>query len=195
MTNREKFKRTFSVLRTSDRLMEVKAMENTKRVYIRRFVPVAAALILVLGMATAAYATDVGGIQRIVQIWIHGEQTNATMEIGDGQYSMTYKDENGKIQEQSGGGVAFEADGTERPMTEEELMEDIDCPEVMYEGSKVKVYYHDQVIDITDKFKDKVCYVKIVEGKETIYMTVKYNNGFATSPSGYIQPDKFNTVK
>ena len=145
MTNREKFKRTFSVIRTSDRLMEVKAMENTKRVYIRRFVPVAAALILVLGMATAAYATDVGGIQRIVQIWIHGEQTNATMEIGDGQYSMTYKDENGKIQEQSGGGVAFEADGTERPMTEEELMEDIDCPEVMYEGSKVKVYYHDQV--------------------------------------------------
>ncbi len=194
--NKERYRRTFSVLRASDRMIEVKTMEKTRRICIKRFVPVLVALGLVFGMATAAYAADVGGIQRIVQVWIHGEQTDAIMEIEGGEYSrysLKYKDENGQTKERAGGGVAFNADGTERPLTEEEILEELNQPEVIYEeDGTVKVYYHDQVIDITDKFKDNVCYVKIIEGKETIYMTVKYNNGYSTSPSGYVDPKKFN---
>lgn len=39
--------------------------------------------------------------------------------------------------------------------------------------------YQDQKLDITDKFVDGVCYTKI-EGKDkTLYLTVKYDNGYA----------------
>ena len=52
--------------------------------------------ILVGGTGTA-YAANVGGIQRTVQTWIHGDQTSATLEIsGDGSYQMNYTDENGE---------------------------------------------------------------------------------------------------
>ena len=37
-----------------------------------------AALVLLAGSGSAAYTIDLGGIQRIVQVWIHGDQTDAT---------------------------------------------------------------------------------------------------------------------
>ena len=38
--------------------------------------------------------------------------------------------------------------------------------------------YQDRKLDITDKFVDGVCYTKI-EGKDkTLYLTVKYDNGY-----------------
>ena len=41
--------------------------------------------------------------------------------------------------------------------------------------------YQDQKLDITDKFVDGVCYTKI-EGKgKTLYLTVKYDNGYAAN--------------
>lgn len=52
--------------------------------------------------------------------------------------------------------------------------------------------YQDQKLDITDKFVDGVCYTKI-EGKDkTLYLTVKYDNGYAISENKYISPDEFN---
>ena len=49
----------------------------------------------------------------------------------------------------TGGGIAFEADGTQRSLTAEELMEEIDSPDVEYEeDGSVWVYYHNQSIDI-----------------------------------------------
>ena len=74
------------------------------------------------------------GIQRTIQLWIHGDQTDSTLDIKeDGSYSLNYSDENGNTVEQGGGGVAFDADGTERPLTEDEIMEQINMPEVEYE--------------------------------------------------------------
>ncbi len=48
---------------------------------------------------------------------------------------------------------------TQRALTAEELMEEINSPDVEYkEDGSVWVYFHNQSIDITDKFDDNnVC--------------------------------------
>ena len=92
MTNQEKFRRTFDKLHASpDVLTEVLNM-TTKETVVpirkKRFMPkvaaAAAALVLVAGSGTAAYAMDLGGIQRTVQLWIHGDQTDATFMVENG---------------------------------------------------------------------------------------------------------------
>lgn len=89
-------------------------------------------------------------------------------------------------------GVAYE-NGTERPLTADELLDEINMPEVEYEeDGTVWVYYLNQKMEITDKFEDGVCFVQLKADGQTQYITVKYQNGYATSPDGYIQPDKFN---
>ena len=72
----------------------------------------AAALVLALG--SVAYASDLGGIQRTVQLWLNGEMTDATLTVKNGHYTVNYTDSEGNERERSGGGVAFEPDGTER---------------------------------------------------------------------------------
>ena len=47
-------------------------------------------------------------------------------------------------------------------------------------------------MEITDRFEDGICYVKLVDGDETQYVTVKYNNGYSTSPDAYPNPHSFN---
>ncbi len=185
MTNKERYQKTFSLLHASERTMEAQLMKKTKRLPANRLVPVIVALVLALGLASVAYATNLGGIRKMIQIWIRGDQTDAVMEVSDGHYTLTYRDKDGVEHERSGGGVAMEPGGWERPLTAEELMEDLDSPEVEYEeDGSVWVYYHGQSMDITDKFKDGFCRVKIVDDK-TIYMTIKYKDGYATDPNAY----------
>ena len=38
-----------------------------------------------------------------------------------------------------------------------------------------------------------VCYVQLKDGDGSLYMTIKYNCGHATSPHKYLSPDSFNT--
>lgn len=93
-----------------------------------------------------------------------------------------------------GGGIAIEDDGTERALTEEEMLEHLNAPEVEErEDGTVTVYYLDQKLDVTDKFnEDGVCYVQLEGGEKTIYMTIKRGNGYATSTTKYILPSEFN---
>ena len=94
---------------------------------------VAACLIVTAGTGTA-YASDLGGIQRKVQLWIHGDQTTATLTINsDGSYTGTYADKDGKNKEFGGGGIAFNQDGSERSLTQEEIMEELNAPDIEYE--------------------------------------------------------------
>ncbi len=80
------------------------------------------------------------------------------------------------------------------PVSDEDLMEHLQEPEVEYrEDGSVWVYWFDQKVDITDKFKNDVCYVKLEKDGETLYMTVKYKNGSATSHNKYLSPSSFNT--
>ena len=66
--------------------------------------------------------------------------------------------------------------------------------DIEYEkDGSVILYYKNQSIDITHKFnKDNICYVKLVDGDDSLYVTVKYNNGYASSPNKYISPWEFN---
>lgn len=196
MTNKEKYKQAFSGLHPLEPIsLEVEQMVKIQKKH--KFQVAAAiltAFILVGGTGTV-YAANIGGIQRTIQLWIHGDQTDATLDVKeDGSYSLNYSDENGKEVEQGGGGVAFDADGTERPLTEEEIMEQINMPEVEYEeDGSIWVYYENQKIEITDKFdNDKVCYVKIKGKEKTLYLTVKYQNGYCISEDKYPNPASFN---
>lgn len=171
---------------------ENKFVSSKKKRHIHRYVAAAIAAFVIIGTGGAVYAMDIGGIQRIIQVWVHGDQTNAVFTIEDGSYTLEYEDSNGDTVSQSGGGVAFDSDGTERPLTEEELLEELNAPEVEYkDDGSVWVYYLDQKLDITDKFENDFCYVKLDSGGQTLYITIKYQDSYAISPHSYIQPDMF----
>ena len=196
MTNHEKYKQAFSAVHISDNFsLEVNEMVRTNKTKkIRGTVAGIAACALLFGSSFAAYAADVGGIQRTVQLWLNGDQTQVTINFTpEGKYLIEYPDKEGNPVRQGGGGVAIDDDGSERPLTESELLEDLNAPEVRYEDDgSVWVYYFDQKIDITDRFEDNVCYVQLSNGKETLYMTVKYQNGWSISPHKYPTPSSFN---
>lgn len=196
MTNKEKYKQAFSVLQSSGEIsLEVERMAiMNKRARMRTAAAAVAACVALAGGGGIVYAADIGGIQRTVQLWIDGDQTTVTFEYdGDGSFLMSYPTEDGEVEEIGGGGVAVEADGTERPLTEEELLDSLNDPEVEYkDDGTVWVYYYDQKIEITDQFQDGVCYVKLSHGDETLYMTIKYQDGYSTSPHKYADPDSFD---
>ena len=195
MTNKENYQRTFSVLHASEKLtLEDRIMSKKKRTYIPRVAIVLVALVVVLGSGSAAYANNLGGIQRTLQIWFHGDQTNVTFDLDEGTYSGTYQTPDGKTKEFSGGGVATNLDGTVRPVTEEEMIAHLNAPDVDYlDDGSVWLYYHDQAMEITDMFnEDGVCFIQVHHGDETRYVTVKYGKGLASSPHSYMQPNEFN---
>ena len=192
MTNKERYQRTFRTLHASGLRMEEVTMKKSGLFSVRRALSIAAVLAVVLGLATAAYAFDVGGLKRAIQIWFHGDLTDAVLEIKDGSYTLTFEDEAGEAREMSGGGVELEPDGTERPLTAEEMMEELDSPDVVYkDDGSVWVYYHNQTIEITDKFENGFCFVKVVEGKKTFYMTIKYKDGYGINSDTYPDPKEF----
>lgn len=189
MTNKQRYQRAFLALQTSQTyVMEVPSMKKTMKIPTRRLLSVCAAVILVVALACTAYAADLGGIQRTVQIWLHGDQTNAVMDVREGEYTLTYQD-GGEEWTMGGGGVAIEADGRERPLTQEELLAELNSPKVEYEADgTVWVYYKDQALDITQRFADGVCYVQLRDGDETLYLTVEAEGHYSFSPHGYERP-------
>ena len=50
---------------------------KTKRPALRRAATIGLAAALVLALGSVAYASDLGGIQRTVQLWLNGEMTDA----------------------------------------------------------------------------------------------------------------------
>lgn len=171
-------------------------MKHTKRIHMSRLVAVCAAIVMVMGLATAAYAADVGGIQRNIQLWINGDQTDAILDIQGIEYTVTYQDQDGSSHEIGGGGVVIDNDGTERPLTEAEILEHLDSPDVQYrEDGSVWVCYHSEEVEITNKFDENgVCYVQLKTDSGTLYLTVKYNDGYASSPHGYVSPKTFTAT-
>ncbi len=168
-------------------------MKNTGRHVVRKIAAVCAAAVLVAALAGIAYAADVGGIRRTVQIWLHGDQTNAVLDIQNGKYTLTYTDEQGRPQERGGGGMAIEQDGSVRDLTEGEIVEQLNSPDVEYaaDGTAV-IWWHGKGLDITDRFENGVCYVQLKDGGETVYVTVKDHGGYAWSNTDYVSPGDFN---
>ena len=198
MIDKQQYQRTFGVLHASgDFLKEDFPMNKTNHFPVRKLIILCAAVILLLSTSIICYAEDVGGIRTTIQLWIHADQTTAVMDIQNGEYTLTYEDADGTPREQTGGGVVVNPDGSERPMTDEEIMERVmqqaQMPEVEYrtDGS-VWVYYMDQAMEITDSFNsDGVCFVQLKNGSDILYLTVDYKAGYATSPDGFIQPEEF----
>ena len=170
--------------------------ENMKgnSVKSRRVIGIILAACLVFTLAVTAYAADIGGIRRLIQIWLYGEQTTAVLEVQNGQYTLT--DEEGSFI-RGGGGVAIEPDGSERPLTEEEILEHLDQPELYHkEDGTIWVYYRGQKIEITDRFDaDGYCYLELRNGTEILYATIERNGGMSTSPEKYVQPHQFGTTQ
>ena len=158
-------------------------MKNSKP--LKKILAVSLIMILALTAFTACGSKD------------KTEEKMTTLVLGTSAdyapFEFMYPDENGETREISGGGIAYEADGTERPLTGEELLEEANSPDVEYnDDGTVWLYYKNQKIEITDKFKDDVCYVKVQDGDETLYVTVKYQNGLAYSNEKYVEEDEFN---
>lgn len=198
MTNKERYQRAFSTLHASERIWEEIPMKESKKRYIPRIIAVCAAAVLILGLASVAYAADVGHIQRHIQVWTRGDQTDAVLEItttevnsqtgGYTEYSLTYEDADGVVHERGGGGLAVDMFGNERNLTEEEIWEQIDVPEVIYEDDGTAwVYYHSQRIEITDRFNDDgICRVRVSEGGKTFYMVIEYDGGYSIGTRRYL---------
>lgn len=175
-------------------MKDEKKVIPVKRRSVSRIAVAALTFVFVISMGSAAYAKDILGIQRIVQIWIHGDCTDAVLTADNGTYTLDYTDENGESVQQSGGGVAMDQDGTRRPLTAEEFLDDINhTPDVVYdEDGSVWIYYRDQKWEITDKFENDFCYAKLTADGETKYMTVMYKNGYGVSPHCYPDPEDFS---
>lgn len=194
MTEKERYQRAFSALHTSEgfqvRLEGTRKPSHTVR--IRRVLTAACVAMAVAAGATAAYASNVGGIQRTIQIWLHGKLTNATLDIdtSDGTYAI--RDQSGHVTE-SGGGVAISSDGTERPLTAKEIEEDLsNRPETETADGRTYLLLGSQRIDVTDQFDESgCCYITVKTGSGKLYVTVRKNGGLASSPNRYLLPDEF----
>ena len=178
MTNKEKYKRTFDTLASSERfsleVTEMKKENKTKHVY-NRIAAAAAALVLVLSASTAAYASDLGGIKTMFTMWINGEQQNATVTStsNDYDYEFTYKDADGKDVTVGGGGVTTDENGNERPMTASEIAESFgDTAVDRDDNGKVYLTYKNLKFDITSAVNaGKTKFVFTADGKEH-YVTI-----------------------
>lgn len=196
MTNKEKYKQAFSVLHPSeDFTMEVEKMAKLNNVKRNKMLTAAAAIALcvIVGGSTTAYAANLGNIQRQIQIWFKGDQTDAIMNIkttgNTTEYEVICEHENGTVHSMHGGGVALDDNSAEaRPLTEEEIMEPLNEPNVFYEDDgSAWVYFYDQKMEITDKFNDDgVCRVQVQHGNITYYMTIYYQQGWHMNTDKYV---------
>ena len=48
-------------------------------------------------------------------------------------------------------------------------------------------------MEITHQFnEEEVCFLQLRDGEETMYLTIQYQNGYAMSSLGFVQPEEFN---
>ena len=183
-----------SVDHTPERTTNMENKNHRKTIHPRRIIGLLLAACLIFTLAVTAYAADIGGIRRIIQIWRYGDQTTAILDIQDGQYTLSNEDGSPIM---SGGGVAIEPDGSERPLTEEEIIEHLDQPDLLHkEDGTVWVFYHGQKFEITEEMfdTDGICYLQLRDGNDVLYATIERNGGMATSPTAYVQPWEFGTT-
>ena len=92
MTDKEQYNKVFDkVASFGMEPLEVYRLMQKKRkhTYIHKAADAAAAAALIVCSTGVAYAANVGGIQRTIQLWVHGDQTNAELVIEDGHYSYS----------------------------------------------------------------------------------------------------------
>ncbi|MBO4912879.1 MAG: hypothetical protein J5504_09145 [Butyrivibrio sp.] len=183
MSNKENYKKAFSVLKSScDFTLEEKEMKKITRLNAHKNLLTAAAVLLVLVVGSGtAYAADIGGVRETVQLWLYGKQTDVTVN-DDG--SIEFVDNQGNVHEEG----VFHGDGS--PVTAEEVVEDfkdrVDVEKL--DDGTVHVYYHDRDYDITDKIVEKEqkekhgdaieakeCHLHIVGVDPEVYVDIEFD--------------------
>ena len=160
-----------------------------RRFYLQPAIAAAALVIIIAAGATTAYAADIGGIQRKIQVWLHGDLTEAVLTVDEKSGTYTVTDEDGH-QEMAGGGVRINADGSTQPVSAEEMYRHLaDQVETDTVDGRLYLLYKDQKFDITDAFKDSdAYYVTLKDGDKTLYVTVMKDGSLAYGPYRYLIP-------
>ena len=195
MTEQERYKRAVSALHPDPAFRVVLQKQGKTPSRVRaslRFHAGLAAILWILALSLAGagvYAADIGGIQRKIQILQHGELTDAVLSVSDtdGTYQVT--DPSGKVL-LGGGGAAIQPDGTERPLTREELLSDLSNQvSTEVEDGHYYLCWRAHLYDLTGAFdKGTVCYVTLTDGSDTLYVTALSTGAVASSPSRYLIP-------
>lgn len=189
MTNKEKYQKAFSTLHASDNIsLEVEIMEKNKKLYrMKKVAAACAAVAVVFGSMTVAYASDLGGIRQKITAWFHGEQAQLDVtDNGDGSYSYKYVDDNGQTYEGSGGGVAIDDNGNEIPLTADELMENVGNEVEKDQDGNIWIYYYDKKLNITDLFdKDGICKVAFEHEGRMVYFKIQEGDEIEGLPGNY----------
>ncbi|SFU75462.1 hypothetical protein [Butyrivibrio sp. M55] len=189
MSNKEKYKKAFSVLNSScDFTLEEKRMNRIKRENTHRNLLVAAAVMfVVLAGSGTAYAADIGGIRETVQMWIHGEQTDVTIN----DESIEYVDGDGNKQVETG--VSVDPENGERPLTGEEIAEEkvneVDVDKT--DDGKMILYFHDKQFDITDNIANNNCKFHVVADDGEIYVELDIDSNGDFSITTYPRAELF----
>ena len=189
MSNKENYKKAFSVLKSSsDFTLEEKRMNRIKKENAHRNLLTAAAVMLVvLAGSGTAYAADLGGIRENVQMWIHGEQTDVTIN----DESIEYVDEDGNVQVETGIEVGPQIG--ERPLTGEEIAEE-KVNEVYVDKTddgKVIMYFHDKQFDVTDNIANKKDTFHVVADGSEVYVKLDFDENGDFSITTSPRPDWF----
>ena len=151
----------------------------------------------VVGCMGVAYAADLGGIQETVRLWLGGEQVEAQLVMDPESETSAYElyDENGEVI-MGGGGVAIEDDGTERPLTAEEIMGQFNNYVDRDENGTIWLYDNDQAYDITELMADGACnvVVKDADGNSNYY-EIEYNDaggyGFSCNTTPQLPEEEY----
>ena len=171
MMNRDRIKRAFDALQPSHEFYAEEIM-NSRRKNYRTLIAVCAAAV-VLAFAATAYAADLGGVRRIITVWFRGEAQSVAMEMVEpGHYEL--RDSSGKLVGE-GGSVAFEDDGSERPLTMDELQENLQfsAEAVRDENGRVWIYFQDQKVDITDRFEGNTARIQLRDGGNSVSLVIR----------------------
>ena len=90
--------------------------------------------------------------------------------------------------------MAFDAFGNERPLTEEEILDHLDNPNIeYYDDGSIWLFYRDMAKDITNDFDDDgMCYVKISDDDGELYVTAKKYGGWHISSDKFASAWEFN---
>lgn len=199
MTNRERYKNAAELVKPSGSLdtmayVEEQIMNRKKtRRPLRTLITVCACVVLVLALCVTAYAADIGGVRRSINVWLHGDLTEVTIEqVSEYEYRITYPDGSHR----GTGGAVFTPGGKERPMTLDEIEEYLISEVVCERGDDGRywLYIRDHKIDITDQITGNgYAQVKVKDGVLADYITVVMNNhggyGIQTGRNGFPSPE------
>ena len=207
MTNKERYKEAFGVLRPETEQWEVQPMKNNiKSFKAKRILAVAAVVVILAVAAVGVYAADVGGIQTALKTWFHGQEVDVDVSTGEnGEYNFEVKDENGNVTGSfGGGGVEIGLFGKERKLTPQEVLDANVLDVTKEEDGRIMLYYYDQSYDITDLFsadgKCKVCLTDSSTGRDkTLYIDIELDNenggyGYSTDSRAHGGKDAYTRL-